>query len=52
MQDVILPADLVAVLTKREIAKQEIATFAQQRHAQEQRVLTEQSRGKADMQAE
>jgi regulator of protease activity HflC (stomatin/prohibitin superfamily) len=52
IQDVILPADLVAVLTKREIAKQEIATFEQQRQAQEQRVLMEQSRGTADMQAE
>lgn len=52
IQDVILPADLVQVLTKREIAKQEIATFEQQREAQEQRVRMEQSRGTADMQAE
>jgi regulator of protease activity HflC (stomatin/prohibitin superfamily) len=52
IQDVIFPSDLVKVLTEREIAKQEIATFEQQRQAQEQRIQMEQSRGTADMQAE
>lgn len=52
IQDVIFPADLVKVLTEREIAKQEIATFEQQRQAQVQRIQMEQSRGTADMQAE
>jgi regulator of protease activity HflC (stomatin/prohibitin superfamily) len=51
IQDVILPADLVKVLTEREIANQEIATFKRQREAQDQRVEMEQSRGTADMQA-
>lgn len=52
IQDVVFPADLVAVLTSREIAAQERATFAQQREAQEARVSLEQQRGVADMQAE
>ncbi len=52
IQDVILPQDLVKVLTEREIAKQEIATFEQQKQAQMQRIETEQARGTADMQAE
>lgn len=52
VQDVILPVDLVKVLTEREIAKQEIATFEQQKQAQMQRIETEQARGTADMQAE
>ena len=52
IQDVIFPADLVEVLTSREIAAQERATFAQQREAQEARVSLEQQRGVADMQAE
>ena len=52
IQDVILPQDLVKVLTEREIAKQEIATFEQQKQAQLQRIETEQARGTADMQAE
>ena len=52
IQDVIFPADLVAVLTSREIAAQERATFAQQRSAQEARVSLEQQRGVADMQAQ
>ncbi|MDQ4132561.1 MAG: SPFH domain-containing protein [Actinomycetota bacterium] len=51
IQDVVFPADLVAVLTSREIASQERATFAQQRAAQEARVSLEQQRGVADMQA-
>src|SRR4051794_15889785 len=52
IQDVIFPPDLVEVLTSREIAAQERATFAQQRAAQEARVSLEQQRGVADMQAQ
>ncbi len=52
IQDVIFPADLVEVLTSREIAAQERATFAQQREAQVARVSLEQQRGVADMQAQ
>jgi len=51
IQDVILPEDLVHVLTQREIANQEIATYKMQRDAQEQRIATEQARGTADMQS-
>jgi len=50
IQDVILPQDLVLVLTRREIANQEIETFKMQQKAQEQRVATEATTGKADMQ--
>lgn len=52
IQDVVFPQDMVEVLTRREIAKQEVATFEQQRMAQEQRIKTEQARGTADMQAD
>src|SRR3954447_12777660 len=52
IQDVVFPEDLVKVLTSREIAAQERATFAQQREAQEARVSLEQQRGVADMQGE
>lgn len=52
IQDVVFPSDLVKVLTEREIAKQEIATFEQQKQAQQQRIETEKARGTADMQAE
>ena len=52
IQDVIFPTDLVEVLTSREIAAQERATFAQQRSAQEARVSLEQQRGVADMQGQ
>ena len=52
IQDVILPEELVKVLTQREIANQEIETFKKQRSAQEQRIDTEQAKGTADMQAE
>ncbi|UDY35684.1 SPFH domain-containing protein [Dermatobacter hominis] len=52
IQDVVFPADLVEVLTSREIAAQERSTFAQQRAAQEARVSLEQQRGVADMQAQ
>ncbi|MBI4908967.1 MAG: hypothetical protein HY820_35430 [Acidobacteria bacterium] len=52
IQDVVFPADLVEVLTRREIANQEIATFKQQRLSQDERIETEKARGTADMQAE
>ncbi len=52
IQDVILPEALVAVLTQREIANQQIDTFKKQRESQEQRILMENTKGTADMQAE
>jgi regulator of protease activity HflC (stomatin/prohibitin superfamily) len=52
IQDVVLPEALVRVLTDREIANQEKATFKMQQEAQEQRILTEKSKGTADMQAD
>lgn len=52
IQDVILPADMVTVLTHREIANQEIETFKKQRSAQDQRIEMEQAKGTADMQAD
>jgi hypothetical protein len=52
IQDVILPQNLVDVLTEREIVKQEMATFEQRKQAQLQRIETEQARGTADMQAD
>lgn len=52
IQDVVLPVDLVKVLTEREIANQEIQTFQMQKNAQEQRVSMEQAKGTADMQAQ
>jgi len=52
IQDVILPEKLVGVLTDREIANQEKQTYKMQMEAQEQRILTEKSKGTADMQAE
>jgi uncharacterized membrane protein YqiK len=50
IQDVVLPQELVKVLTEREIANQEIETFKKQKDAQDQRVATEAATGKADMQ--
>jgi hypothetical protein len=52
IQDVILPVDLVKVLTEREIANQEIETFQRQREAQDQRINMEHARGTADMQSQ
>ena len=52
IQDVILPEDMVIVLTHREIANQEIETFKKQKSAQDQRIEMEQAKGTADMQAE
>ncbi|HET6374182.1 MAG TPA: SPFH domain-containing protein [Candidatus Polarisedimenticolia bacterium] len=51
IQDVILPADLVTVLTQREIANQEVETFKRQKEAEEERISMEQAKGTADMQA-
>ena len=52
IQDVTFPAELVNVLTRREIANQEKATFEQQKDAQTARIDLEKARGTADMQAE
>ena len=52
IQNVELPAAMVRVLTEREIANQEVATYEKQEAAQRQRVKTEQAKGTADMQAE
>ena len=52
IQDVILPDDLVKVLTEREIANQEIETYKKQRSAQEERIAMENSKGTAEMQAD
>ncbi|MDP3770970.1 MAG: SPFH domain-containing protein [bacterium] len=51
IQDVMLPEELVAVLTQREIANQEIQTFEMQKKAQDQRVAMENAKGVADQQA-
>lgn len=52
IQDVILPEELVQVLTQREIANQEVETYRKQQDAQETRIAMEQAKGTADMQAE
>jgi uncharacterized membrane protein YqiK len=52
IQDVVFPPELVAVLTQREIANQERATFEEQQRAQVVRVDLEKARGTADMQAD
>lgn len=52
VQDVVFPPELVAVLTQREIAKQERSTFEEQQRAQVVRVDLERARGTADMQAD
>ena len=52
IQDVILPAQMVTVLTQREIANQEITTFQKQKESQDQRIAMEQSKGTAEMQAD
>ncbi len=51
LQDVVFPPELVEVLTKREIANQEKATFAEEERAQIVRVEMEKAKGTADMQA-
>jgi uncharacterized membrane protein YqiK len=52
IQDVVFPNELVDVLTEREIAKQEKATFHEQREAQLARIEVEKARGTADMQGQ
>jgi len=52
IQDVEFPAELVMVLTQREIAKQEKATFQEQQNAQTARIEMEKARGTADMQGQ
>src|SRR5690348_425822 len=52
IQDVILPEDLVKVLTEREIANQEIETYRKQRASQEERIAMENAKGTAEMQAD
>ena len=52
IQDVILPEDLVKVLTQREIANQEIETYRKQRSAQDERIAMENAKGTAEMQAD
>ncbi|HEX8947435.1 MAG TPA: SPFH domain-containing protein, partial [Dissulfurispiraceae bacterium] len=52
IQDVILPEELVQVLTQREIANQEIETYKKKEEAQQQRITTEKAKGTADMQAD
>jgi uncharacterized membrane protein YqiK len=52
IQDVVLPQQLVEVLTAREIARQQLTTYEQERTAEEKRVELEQVRGTAAMQAD
>lgn len=52
IQDVVLPKELVQVLTQREIASQEIETYKKQKEAEDQRVIMAQAKGTADMQKE
>ena len=52
IQDVIFPEDMVKVLTRREIANQERATYVEQERAETARIEVEKARGMADMQAE
>jgi SPFH domain/Band 7 family protein len=52
IQDVEFPNEMVVVLTKREIANQEKATYAEMQRAEVVRIETEKARGTADMQAQ
>jgi regulator of protease activity HflC (stomatin/prohibitin superfamily) len=52
IQDVVFPAQLVEVLTAREIANQQQQTYAAEKSAQEKRLDLEAARGRADMQSE
>jgi regulator of protease activity HflC (stomatin/prohibitin superfamily) len=52
IQDVVFPSQLVEVLTKREIANQEVVTYQKQRDAQIQRIEMEQQTGVANKQQE
>jgi len=50
IQDVVLPKELVQVLTEREIANQNVETYKKEKEAEDQRILMQQARGTADMQ--
>jgi hypothetical protein len=50
IQDVVLPAEIVTVLTQREIANQEKVTFTAQKEAQLNRIAMEKQGGLADRQ--
>jgi SPFH domain/Band 7 family protein len=50
IQDVVLPAEIVTVLTEREIANQEKVTFTAQKEAQLNRIAMEKQAGLADRQ--
>jgi hypothetical protein len=52
IQAVVLPEQLVQVLTEREIANQQVATYKMQKASQDQRTETEKAKGTADMQAD
>jgi uncharacterized membrane protein YqiK len=52
IQDVVFPPELVDVLTHREIANQQRATFEEQRRAETVRIQMEKARGTAEMQAQ
>jgi regulator of protease activity HflC (stomatin/prohibitin superfamily) len=52
IQDVVFPEELVAVLTQREIANQEKATFEEMQRAQTSRIEMEKAKGTADMQSQ
>src|SRR5262249_59635720 len=52
IQDVVFPDELVAVLTQREIANQEKATYEEMQRAQTSRIEMEKAKGTADMQGQ
>ncbi len=52
IQDVVLPPNLVEVLTDRELAKQKIATFQREKEAEDARIEKENAAGTADQQKE
>jgi len=52
IQDVAFPQELVVVLTQREIANQEKATFEEQQRAETSRIEMEKAKGTANMQSQ
>lgn len=52
IQDVAFPPELVQVLTQREIANQEKATFEEQQRAETSRIEMEKAKGTANMQSQ
>src|SRR5204863_167276 len=52
IQDVVFPIELVKVLTQREIANQEKATFEEQQRAETSRIEMEKAKGTANMQSQ